>query len=35
MSSILSWTHVDGSIVVFDTEKKKVVDYQISHSKRV
>lgn len=30
-SDLLVWMHADGTIIIFDSEKKRVVDYQIGH----
>lgn len=35
LSNLLAWTHADGSFVVFDCEKKKVIEFQLCHARTV
>lgn len=35
MSNLLGWSHRDGLFIIFNSEKKRVVEYQISHGNTI
>lgn len=35
MSNLLAWRHNDGTIIIFDCERKRVIEYQIAHGNKI
>ena len=35
MNNLLGWSHRDGTLIIFDCDKKRVIEYQISHGNRI